>query len=45
MLLHQFILVVASWGRRFDAVLLHAVAAARRVVSRGAIDGSDLQET
>jgi hypothetical protein len=45
MLLHQVIVVVTSWGRRFDAVLLNALAAVRRVIFREAIDGSDLQET
>jgi len=44
MLLHQFILLVAAWARRFDALLLNAFTVARRVVSR-AIGGSDLQQT
>jgi hypothetical protein len=44
MLLHQFIIVVTATVKRFDAVLLHAVATARRVVSRVKL-GSDLQET
>ena len=44
MLLHQVIVVVTSWGRRFDAVVLHAVSAVRRVIFRGAIEGSDLQD-
>jgi len=44
MLLHQFILVLAAWARRFDAVLLNAVAVARRVASRVRTGGSDLQD-
>jgi len=45
MLLHQFILVVSAWARRFDTVLLNAAAVARRVASRVKIGGSDWQET
>jgi hypothetical protein len=45
MLLHQVIVVVTSWGRRFDAVVLHAVGAVRRAIFREVIDGTDLQET
>jgi len=44
MLLHQFILVLAAWGRRFDSVLLNAMAIVRRVASRVGIGGSDLQD-
>jgi len=44
MLLHQFILLLAAWVRRFDGVLLNAFAAARRAASRVKL-GSDLQET
>jgi hypothetical protein len=45
MLLHQFIIVLTAWAKRFDAVLVNAFARARRVVSRGKLGGSDLQET
>jgi hypothetical protein len=45
MLLHQVIVLVAAWSKRFDAVLLNAVAVARRVASRARLGGSDLQET
>jgi hypothetical protein len=45
MLLHQFIIMLAAWAKRFDAVLLNAFARARRVVSRAKVGGSDLQET
>jgi hypothetical protein len=44
MLLHQFIIVTTATLKRFDSVLLHAVAAARRVIARVKL-GSDLQET
>jgi hypothetical protein len=44
MLLHQFIIVLTAWIKRFDAVLLQAFAVARRVVSRGKLGGSDLQD-
>ncbi|HVO63328.1 MAG TPA: hypothetical protein VMT53_20545 [Terriglobales bacterium] len=43
MLLHQFIVVVTAWARRFDAVLLHGIAVARRVASRVKLT-SDLQD-
>ena len=45
MLLHQLIIVVSATVKRFDSVLLDAFRAARRVVSRGKLGGSDLQET
>ena len=45
MLLHQFILVLSAWIRRFDSVLLHGIALARRVASRVGISSSDWQET
>ncbi len=45
MLLHQFIIVVTATVKRFDSVLLNAVAVARRVVSRVKLGGSDLQES
>jgi len=45
MLLHQFIIVVAATAKRFDAVLLNAVAVARRVASRVRAGGSELPET
>jgi hypothetical protein len=45
MLLHQFIVLMAAWVRRFDSVLLHAVALARRVASRARLGGSDWQES
>jgi len=45
MLLHQFIIVLGAMAKRFDSVLLKAMAVARRVVSRARIGGSDLQET
>jgi len=45
MLLHQLIIVVAATVKRFDAVLLNALRATWRVVSRGKLGGSDLQET
>ena len=44
MLLHQFIVVVTAWAKRFDAVLFHGMGVARRVASRVS-GGSDLQET
>jgi hypothetical protein len=34
MLLHQFIVVISAWAKRFDAVLLHGIDVARRVASR-----------
>jgi len=45
MLLHQFILVLTACARRFDSVLLNAVAVARRLASRARIGASDLQQT
>jgi hypothetical protein len=45
MLLHQLILVLTSSARRFDSLLLNAVAVARRVVSRARIGASGLQNT
>ena len=45
MLLHQVIFVVTATAKRFDAVLLNAVAVARRVALRMRPGGSDLQET
>ena len=45
MLLHQFIIVLSAWAKRFDAVLLNAVALARRVITRFKVGSSDLQET
>jgi len=45
MLLHQFILVLSAWARRFDSLLLHGLAVARRMASRFKINSSDLQET
>jgi hypothetical protein len=44
MLLHQFIIVLTAWAKRFDAVLLKAFAVARRVAARAKLR-SDLQET
>jgi hypothetical protein len=45
MLLHQIIIVVTATVKRFDAVLLDAFRAARRMTSRAKLGGSDLQET
>ncbi|HZP21823.1 MAG TPA: hypothetical protein VFB04_00170 [Terriglobales bacterium] len=45
MLLHQFIVVLTASARRFDSVLLNAVAAVRRIASRARIAASDLQNT
>ena len=45
MLLHQVIVVVVSTVKRFESVLLHLPATARRVLARVKLGGSDLQET
>jgi hypothetical protein len=45
MLLHQVIVLVASWSKRLDALLLHGIEMGRRVASRVKFSGSDLQET
>ncbi|HKD83485.1 MAG TPA: hypothetical protein VKB58_01965 [Terriglobales bacterium] len=45
MLFHQFIVVMAAWVRRFDSIVLHALAVMRRVAARVRIGSSDLQET
>jgi hypothetical protein len=43
MLLHQFIVVVAAWAKRFDTVVVHGINVARRVASRVGL-GSGLQD-
>ena len=45
MLLHQFIIVLSSWAKRFDAVLLKGFAVVRRMAARVKLGDSDLQET
>jgi hypothetical protein len=44
MLLHQLIPAVVTLAKRFDSVLLGLPAFIRRIVSRGRVSGSDLQE-
>jgi len=45
MLLHQFIVVLVSAVKRFDAVVVHLPDTVRRMLSRLKLGGSDLQET
>ncbi len=45
MLLCQLILAPVTAAKRFDSGLLGLPAVIRRVVSRGRVGGSDLQET